>query len=99
MPPRFPKVSHANCGASHTSSTGLGCVGLKGQTKPLMMWAVCLALGKTFNLSVSQFFRCKMKIIISLSHMIGGRNKEITYVKCLAQCLELSTSGNSIFLN
>lgn len=57
MPPRFPKVSNANCAASHTSTTGLGCVGVKGQTKPLMTWAVCVTLGKTFNLSMSQFLQ------------------------------------------
>ena len=76
------------------STTGLGCVGMKGQTKPLMTGLSVWPWARHSTSLCLSFFSCKVKIIISLSHMIGGRNKELTYVKCLAQCLELS--GNSI---
>ena len=53
------KVSHTDCGTNCVSTMRLGCAGEKGQTKPLVTWAlsVCVTLGKTFNLSVPQFLQ------------------------------------------
>lgn len=86
-------------GASSTCTMGLGLWRGEGTDKVPDDVGCLWGLRQDIQpLCASVSFSCKrVKVIISLSHMIGGRNKELTYVKCLAQCLELS--GNSIFLN